>query len=463
MPLHIWNIPGRGIQDLAGIEWVDLTGLGANNNSISDLSPLVSKEFVLVSLSLDHNNINDLDPLKHMQLLRYLYLDNNEIGDIEPLKCAGDLRHLHLDNNMIQDVSRLAYQRQLEFLYLEGNLIQDISPLAYLEDLRVLDLGFNEIQDVSPLEHSHSLEFLVLHGNQVQDISPLGDLGILQYLYLDYNLIQSIPPLRPSLRQLWVQWNEISDGSELAGLTNLETLVIAYNQLTDISWISQLSNLVHINILWNPLSASQLDHLTGLSNARTLRFGGHYFDDISFLSTLPSLEALTIWGPAGNYSHVTSFMPLSGLQNLEELVISSTNFREADLALLPQAPLERLELLGSSQPIKDFSEIGQYSATLRNLSLGSQALTDTDDLSGLEHLNVLNLNYNYITNLDGLVANSGLGPGDQVSLGENCLSENDPNIAILVNRGVSVLLHQQRPSSECNKNSISAQAGWQRP
>ena len=56
---------------------------------------------------------------------------------------------------------------------------------------------------------------------------------------------------------------------------------------------------------------------------------------------------------------------------------------------------------------------------LTRLGLGDNRISDISALSGLKALTFLSLDGNQISDISALVANSGLGPGDQVYLRRN--------------------------------------------
>ena len=77
---------------------------------------------------------------------------------------------------------------------------------------------------------------------------------------------------------------------------------------------------------------------------------------------------------------------------------------------------------------------------MEGLDLMMNQISDVGPLASLVNLNTLNLTYNSISDIQGLVDNSGLASGDFVHLSENPLSANALTVQIpaLEGRGVTV-------------------------
>ncbi len=149
--LESLNVHNMGITDLTGLEYANLYRLGANDNQITDLTPLSGLKR-LESLSVWGNPILDLSPLASLTQLKYLHLGLCEISDVLPLTGLMGLTHLYLHGNQISDIKPLAGLTQLTHLWLGWNLIMDVSPLSNLTRLTELIINSNPIIDYSPLE-----------------------------------------------------------------------------------------------------------------------------------------------------------------------------------------------------------------------------------------------------------------------------------------------------------------------
>ncbi len=193
------------------------------------------------------------------------------------------------------------------------------------------------------------------------------------------------------------------------GFTELE----ATNYVHDLSGIQFLTDLTVLNLKNGYISDISL--LANLTNLTVLNLSYNLIVDISPLAGLSGLTVLDLSGNA-----ITDLSPLSDLTNLVELSLGE-NENFSDIALSDIAALA-----GLSQ--------------LTRLELEYNELDDISALSGLTNLDYLTLNDNNISDLDALVANSGLGEGDTVLAGSNPLSQDAlcNDIPTLEARGVVV-------------------------
>ncbi len=101
-------------------------------------------------------NATDLGFLAEFPL-RYLQADNNRISDLSPLR-GKPLKELHLHSNNVSDLSPLR-GAPIEELSIHHNPLQDLTPLLdlpKLEKLRVSKLG----KLLEPLRHHPALKFI---------------------------------------------------------------------------------------------------------------------------------------------------------------------------------------------------------------------------------------------------------------------------------------------------------------
>ena len=102
--------------------------------------------------------------------------------------------------------------------------------------------------------------------NQITDLTPLAELTNLESLHLSHNQISDLTPLKglTKLKSLSLDGNQISDLSSLKGLTNLDKLSLDDNQITDVSPLSGLTKLETLSLTKNEIS--DLSPLKGLTN-----------------------------------------------------------------------------------------------------------------------------------------------------------------------------------------------------
>jgi len=123
----------------------------------------------------------------------------------------------------------------------------------------VLHLSYNQLSDMSPLASLTNLTWLSLAYNQISDISPLASLADLTWLHLGDNLVSDISPL--------------------TSLTNLTWLDLAYNQVSDISPLTRLANLEWLYLQENDIN--DLSTVTGLTNLQEIHLSDNNISDIS--------------------------------------------------------------------------------------------------------------------------------------------------------------------------------------
>jgi len=91
------------------------------SNDLIELLPDLKKIKSLTGLGLNNNQISNIEVLGQLKSLTELYLSNNQISDIEVLGQLTSLKRLDLDSNQISDIEVLGQLTSLEILYLRGN------------------------------------------------------------------------------------------------------------------------------------------------------------------------------------------------------------------------------------------------------------------------------------------------------------------------------------------------------
>ena len=183
-------------------EMATLTRLEAINANINDLTGL-EHATNLIDINIgegeagaNNNSISDLSPLTGLTNLKNLDFGSNAVSDLSPLAGLTNLRVLYIYNNPISDLSPLAGLTNLDALYAWWVRVTDLSPLAGLINLRALRIhGSGSISDISSLARMTNLEVLSLRGEDVSDLSPLSGLTELRQLELRYNSVTDLSPL----------------------------------------------------------------------------------------------------------------------------------------------------------------------------------------------------------------------------------------------------------------------------
>ena len=207
----------------------------------------------------------------------------------------------------------------------------------------------------------------------------------------------------------------------LLDLTLVESPWIA-GDFSDISPLSGLTSLTSLHL--DARSISDIGPLSGLTSLTTLTLGGRSITDMSPLSGLTSLTYFWL-----RWSGITDFGALGGLTSLRELRITSARFVSSST------------IHQGSPEITDISMLSGLTS-LTHLDLRRHSISDLSALGGLTSLTDLNLEGNPdLSDIQPLLDNTGLGPGDTVSLAGTVVSCAD--VAALKDKGVSV-------SSDCS-------------
>ena len=157
---------------------------------------------------------------------------------------------------------------------------------------------------------------------------------------------------------------------------------------------------------------ANIRNLTGLghaTNLKDLRLDRNAISDISVLAGLTNLTGLGL-----DENSISDISTLAGLTNLTNLLIGGNN-------------------------ISDISVLAGLT-NLRGLSLYNTKISDISAITELTDLTGLWFDWNNISDLSPLVANTGLGNGDEIYIRGNPLSylSIHTHIPILRNRGVTV-------------------------
>ena len=144
-----------------------------------------------------------------------------------------------------------------------------------------------------------------------------------------------------NVRELSLDYNEISDLSVLAKLPHLQILWIDDNQVSD------LSPLRSLDLLWLSAGDNNLTELTTLQSQKNLHrlwLGGNRIDDISALSDNTSLRKLHL-----AINNITDIAPLASLTELTSLYLAKNKIRDIE----PLSSLSKLKVLNRGM---DFDE-----------------------------------------------------------------------------------------------------------
>ena len=141
---------------------------------------------------------------------------------------------------------------------------------------------------------------------------------------------------------------------------------------------------------------------------------------------MASLTELNIQGEGGDDGGEIPDQFIENLEGLQYAVNLTSLELNGHLTLKDISQLSSLTNLVNLDlrfnNISDISSLGTL-VNLKTLDLANNRLQDISPLSNLINLNTLNLSLNHIVSIGSLVANSGIGNGDdQINLNRNCLN-----------------------------------------
>lgn len=148
------QVASAGIQQLQGLQFATgLRRLNANNNQITDLSPL-----------------------KNLLQLTDLELSKNPLQDLAPL-AALSLQTLDIANTKVADLSALA-SMPLITLDVSSTAILNIAALQNVSALRYLSASYTKLADLTSLQTATKLQSLYLYSTWVSKLEPLLSSGL---------------------------------------------------------------------------------------------------------------------------------------------------------------------------------------------------------------------------------------------------------------------------------------------
>ena len=229
-------------------------------------------------------------------------------------------------------------------------------------NLKELDLQYTEVSDISQLSNLVNLKELNLGG--CRGLSDVSPLS---------NLV--------NLKELGLYQTQVSDVSPLAGLINLKVLSLDHTNVSDISQLSNLVNLKELNLggCRGLSDVSPLKDPLGPVNLEKLDLEDTQVSDLSPLKSLVNLKELNLKG-----TEVWDISPLSNLKNLTYLNIGVTLVSD----LSPLKSLKNLKKLGIwLTEVSDFSPLSNLE-NLEELVLGGNITIEAYGGGGPQYLDV---------------------------------------------------------------------------
>ena len=256
----------------------------------------------MTELVAQQGDLISLRGIEHAVNLERLDLSENSIADLSPLVSLSRLKHLDLALNRIVDLSPLAALGGLREIDLASNGIVDITPLADLGGLEYIDLDGNGL-DLTPGSETADLVAQLEAGGTSVDINgqvwpvvafadPTLRQAVVTALGIEHLLLITPGDLSP-LRRLIIPRAELTSLAGLESAVHLEALQVSGNAITDLSPIANLGALEMLDLADNP-DISDLSPLASLTELRYLDLNGLPTGELGPLSGLSRLEQLLV-------------------------------------------------------------------------------------------------------------------------------------------------------------------------
>ena len=129
--------PVSSIEPVTSLMWLER--LTINNQSVSDLTPLTSKEFLL-ELNAQNNPVSSLKPIEESLLLELLNIENTQVEDLSPLTKMQNLITLNASGTPVKALKALSGLAKLENLFVNNTNIRSISPVESMPSLKQLKI-----------------------------------------------------------------------------------------------------------------------------------------------------------------------------------------------------------------------------------------------------------------------------------------------------------------------------------
>ena len=483
---------------IAPAEITTMTFLNAPNANINDLTGLEGATN-LRDLRLSHNAITDISPLAGLTNFRVLEIDDNNISDISAVAGLTNLGFLSLQDNSISDISAVAGLIHLIDLRLSDNKISDLSPLVANTGLgsgRIVQVQGNPLSYQSIHTHIPILQnrgVYVLFDNVIIGEVPIfltpglskisGDnqtgvsgavlknpfvievrdenLSVLEGISVTFvvtagggtlNVTRAITDKNGAAQSTLTLGTNLGTHAVSVSAAGIEGTV-TFNAVARegvFSPDSKLRTAIEITLnkpFGEPIVPSDMatlmslkaegagiSDLTGLefaTNLTELSLGDNSIWDISAVAELTQLTKLSLWS-----NNISDISAVAGLTNLTWLDLGGNSISDIS-PVIGLTNLTGLDLRGNN--ISDISAMAGLTQ-LAELRLQGNNISDISTVLGLVNLTRLRLWNNLISDLSPLVANTGLGSGDEINVKGNPLSYHSihTHIPVLQSRGVTV-------------------------
>ncbi|XP_041987226.1 protein artichoke-like [Aricia agestis] len=344
----------------------------------------------ITKLWMTHDLLSDLKEsvFLKLDLINFLCLSENLLPEM-PRHILRHIPHVHtldLSKNKITTLTKEDFKdiQEVDYIVLVGNEISRIDTDALPKALRRISLAGNHLVTLNgTLRDMEHMEWMLINNNTIQSLDnelPIKSKRI-EYIHAPYNELQKLPQdlrLMPSLRSLYFYANKIQaiEGA-IQKSSNLIRLTLADNLIKTLAEdeFEEAHSLEHLDIANNQL-VSLNGSLRSLVSLRYLNLTGNHLPEFS-LQEIKGLTKLSLIDLS--YNKITQ---ITG--NLQEDFYNDTKVLELRL------DHNYIHTLGSVLK-------GLHGLMRLNLSNNQLQQVSSDDLIGLDRLELLDVSYNHIT------------------------------------------------------------------
>ncbi len=382
------DLSGKILMDISPLATLPhLTRLNLSGNAIADLGPLAGLT-QLVDLQLADNDITDIRPVGALVRLQDFDASGNPVALTDFLSACLMRHHkqtanpelpLLSDDQMAEITALLAGSGQVNCGPATQELTQlhtadfgasGLRTLTYfgvLGNVRSLALPDNQLADVTGLMALPRLTQVNLDGNQIDSIGDVMGLPRLERLSLARNPLRGLHGIATlsQLRSLDISQTDVRMIAPLAALTNLETvrmrdLSLVYENMRDFCFVHRFDPIAlgtsraFMEAVAALAAGSGVDpaDCTGVeiwANDRTsLNLNKKNIVTLDPVRFFPKLEELYLFD-----NLITDLRPLSGLQNLKTLNVSTNRISD-----LPALPASLVIFTFANNMVTDLSPLG---------------------------------------------------------------------------------------------------------
>ena len=298
--------------------------------AVDDDTPIYTNDLRTITEFSIPEGAKSYADIRHMIYLKKLTVKSGISKELKCLSYLSELTELYITDTSIYYEAENASD--------DGTIMDDIARQVNLTKLTLSSCG---IGNITALSACTKISVLDLSHNSIRHIDAIASMASLTELYLQDNALNNLSVLSSCnlLTKINVSVNEITSLDPIVGLPHLKQITADSNQIAYLGEIGKMGWLTDLSISANKLT------------------------DVSQLSTCTNLENLNISANA-----LTSIQPLSSLSKLINL-----NFSDNKVESLPTWS-------------KD--------CALVTIDGSRNNIQSLDNLQGLEHLNVVTMDYN---------------------------------------------------------------------